>query len=113
MGRMFLTMMAGFAELERNLIAERTATALQHKKSHREVYGTTPLGFDREGDKLIENNDEQALLEEIKAMRTAGLSLHKIAAALNDQGIQGKKGGMWYASTVKYLLDNNLYEEVA
>ena len=37
MGRMFITMMAGFAELERNLISERTTTALQHKKSHGEV----------------------------------------------------------------------------
>lgn len=35
MGRFFLNMMAGFAELERNLIAERTATALAHKKTHR------------------------------------------------------------------------------
>lgn len=32
MGRMFLTMTGGFAELERNLIAERTRTALQHKR---------------------------------------------------------------------------------
>ena len=36
MGRMFLTMAAGFAELERNLIGERTASALQVKKSRRE-----------------------------------------------------------------------------
>jgi len=32
MGRFFLNMMAAFAELERNLIAERTAAALAHKK---------------------------------------------------------------------------------
>jgi DNA invertase Pin-like site-specific DNA recombinase len=36
-GRIFLTMIAGFAKLERNLISERTTTALQHKKSHGEV----------------------------------------------------------------------------
>src|SRR6266576_5058844 len=30
MGRMFLTLMAGFAELERNLIAERTTAVLAH-----------------------------------------------------------------------------------
>jgi len=39
MGRMFLTMTAAFAELERNLIAERTEAALQYKKSKRQVYG--------------------------------------------------------------------------
>ena len=32
MGRMMLTMMAGFAQFERDLISERTTAALQHKK---------------------------------------------------------------------------------
>ena len=47
---MFLTMMAGFGQFERDLIAERTAGALRHKKAHRNVYNHTPLGFDRVGD---------------------------------------------------------------
>ena len=42
MGRFFLNMMAGVAELERNLIAERTTMALAHKKAHREAYAPTP-----------------------------------------------------------------------
>lgn len=45
MGWMILTMMAGFAELERNLIAERTADALAHKKAHHTPYGPPPIGF--------------------------------------------------------------------
>jgi DNA invertase Pin-like site-specific DNA recombinase len=32
LGRMFLTLMVGCAELERNLVAERTASVLAHKK---------------------------------------------------------------------------------
>lgn len=47
MGRFFLNMMAAFAELERNLIAERTAAVLAHKKTHREAYAPTPYGFER------------------------------------------------------------------
>ena len=35
-------MAAGFAELERNMIAERTTQALAHKKAHREAYGPPP-----------------------------------------------------------------------
>ncbi|MBO8140901.1 MAG: recombinase family protein [Firmicutes bacterium] len=42
MGRFFLNMMAAFAELGRNLVAQRTATALA-QKAHREVYSPTPL----------------------------------------------------------------------
>src|SRR4051794_20741941 len=58
MGKMFFTMMAGFAEMERNLISERTKTALAHKKSGSRVYSRIPpLGFDRHGDKLVPNKE--------------------------------------------------------
>lgn len=113
MGRFFLNMMAGFAELERNLIAERTATALAHKKAHREVYSPTPYGFDRVEETLAENAQEQETLAQIFAWRQAGWSLRKIAGELNRRGIPTKQGGRWYASTVRYLLQNKLYEEVA
>jgi len=113
MGRFFLNMMAGFAELERNLIAERTATTLAHKKTHREVYSPTPYGFDRVEESLTENAQEQETLAQIFAWRQAGWSLRKIAAELNRRGVPTKQGGQWYASTVRYLLQNNLYQEVA
>jgi len=110
MGRMMLTMMAGFAEMERSLIAERTEQALQHKKKHREAYSPTPYGFDREGDLLKENHTEQATVRQIKSWRADNWSLRKIAEALNEKAVATKNGGRWFASTVKYILDNNLYE---
>lgn len=113
MGRMMLTMMAGFAEMERSLIAERTEQALQHKKNHLEAYSPTPYGFDRERDTLKENSTEQATVKQIKAWRASDWSLRKIADALNHQGVPAKNGGRWYASTVKYILNNNLYERGA
>jgi len=113
MGRFFLNMMAGFAELERNLIAERTATALAHKKAHREAYAPTPYGFERLGGRLAQNRQEQEVIAQIFAWRQAGWSLRKIASELNRRGIPTKQGGRWYASTVRYLLQNSLYQEVA
>jgi len=104
MGRMFLTMMAGFAELERNLTAERTAAALAHKKAHGEAYSPTPYGFDREGSRLIENPQEQATLARIHGLRVAGDSLRAIARLLNTEGTAAKRGGQWYASTVAKVL---------
>jgi len=109
MGRYFLTMMAGFAELERSLIAERTATALAHKKANREAYSPTPLGFNREGNALVANEQEQQAVKLIRELRAAGLPLRDIAEKLNAGCVPTKKGGKWYASTVKYILDNNLY----
>lgn len=109
MGRFFLNMMAGFAELERNLIAERTEAALNHKKGNLEAYSPTPYGYDREGDTLTENAEEQEAINRIHALRSVGASLRAIAAELTRLGIPTKTGGKWYASTVKYILDNDLY----
>lgn len=109
MGRFFLNVMAGFAELERNLIGERTSTALAHKKAQRQAYGPTPFGFDRTGGRLVENVREQAVIDEIQQRRTAGTSLRAIAEELNDAGTPTKTGARWYASTINYLLGNELY----
>jgi DNA invertase Pin-like site-specific DNA recombinase len=111
MGRFFLSMTASFAELERNLIAERTSTALAHKKAHGEAYGPTPYGFDREGDALATNHQEQGVVDKIKGWRRAGWTFRRIVEELNRLAIPTKRGGAWYPCTVRYLLQNNLYAE--
>jgi len=113
MGRFFLNMMAGFAELERNLIAERTATALNFKKNHKQVYSPVPLGYTREGSDLKENDGELSIVNRIMEMRSQGISYDKIAKTFNSKGIPTKTGAKWYASTVCYIVKNNLYKEVA
>ena len=110
MGRMFLTMMAGFAELERNLISERTAAALRHKKQKGEVYSALPLGYEDQDGQLVPIDEEMVIVSEIRAMRQDGLSLHKIANDLNGRGIIGKRGGKFYASTIRAILGNDLHE---
>jgi DNA invertase Pin-like site-specific DNA recombinase len=107
MGRMFFTMAAGFAELERGLVSERTAAALGQKKARGEAYSRPIIGFDREADgkRLIPNHGEQRLIARIQALRQAGESLHQIANKLNVEGVPTKRGGVWHASTIKQLLD--------
>ena len=109
MGRFFLSTMASFAELERNLIAERTSLALNHKKRSLEAYGPTPMGYERTGDNLERNEDELSLVGSIKDRKEEGWSLRRIAGWLNESGAPTKQGGRWYASTVRYLLQNELY----
>lgn len=111
MGRFFLNVMAGFAELERNLIAERTEAALQHKKSSNRVYGEVPYGYDRDGDNLRENPEEMQVVREIERLREDGESLRSIAQHLNDSETPTKKGGKWHASTVSSILKNTIHEK--
>ncbi len=113
MGRFFLNMMAGFAELERNLIADRTRAALKNKKDHGEVYSATPYGFDAVEGMLVENAAEMAVVKQIHTWRAEGKSLRSIASHLNNTGVATKTGANWYASTVKNALDNDLYRQAA
>jgi DNA invertase Pin-like site-specific DNA recombinase len=113
MGRMFLTMMAGFAELERNLTSERTAAALAHKKRRGQAYAPTPFGFDPAGAELVANATEGATISKIQHRRAAGMTLREIAERLNVAGIAGKNGGRWHPSTVRYVLANDLHTMLA
>lgn len=111
MGRFFLSTMASFAELERNLIGERTTAAMNYKKQHKEVYSPVPFGYDREGDNLQANEEEQKAVKLIIKWRRQGWTLTRIAAELTKRKIKTKRGGKWYPGTVKYILENNLYSE--
>jgi site-specific DNA recombinase len=91
--------------MERGLISERTRTALRHKKAHSAVYSRiTPLGFTREGDKLIANDAEMETVRTIQRMRSEGLSMKRIADALNAAGAATKLGGTWRQATIDKVL---------
>ncbi len=106
MGRMMLTMMAGFAQFERDLTAERTTAALAHKKANGTAYSPTPYGKTREGDVLFNNEEEQGIITKIRAWREEGFSLRWIASRLNEEGVSTKQGRIWHASTIRYILKN-------
>lgn len=112
-GRLVLNILMSVAQWEREAIGERTKTTLKSKKEHLKVYNRTPYGFDRDGEDLTVNAKEQKLIKRIKRMRTSGLSFGKIATALNDDNTPTKTGGRWHASTISYILKNNLHAEVA
>lgn len=103
-GRMVFKMLAVLADFERDQIGERTKLALAHKKAVGEVYAPTSYGFDAIEGRLVEVKKEAKVVAEILKQRNAGASLADIAESLNAQGIEGKRGGRWYASTVRYLI---------
>ena len=92
-GRFMLVVLAGAAEMERNLTRERTRSAMAVKKSNgQRISGRIPYGFNLadDGRTLVENPDEQAVIEEIRAMRSTGNKLKQIANALTDRGVPTK-----------------------
>ncbi len=106
-GRFFLGMLAGVAELERNLIAERTSAALRHKVARGERVGAPPYGYAAtgEGTAWVPVPEEQAVLGRIRSLRAGGrASLSSVADRLNSEGVRTKRGGRWHAATVRSAL---------
>ncbi len=80
LGRFFLTVMAGAAEMERNLISERTKTALAYKRSKGEWLGAAPFGYRLLDGGLVPHESEQVIIAAIKQDRKARhLSIRELA----------------------------------
>jgi len=107
MGRAMANIVATFAQLEREVIGERTAAALRYKREHLHVYGHTPYGFKRKGDQLLPNASELAVIEEIFTRRAAGASLREIAGALAEKRVLSPAGrAEWSAEGIRKILRN-------
>jgi DNA invertase Pin-like site-specific DNA recombinase len=94
MGRFFLTVMAGAAELERGLVVERTTAAMAHKKILGQRIGEVPYGYHlaADGVTLEEDAGEQALIHAVRSARNRGLSQRAIVTELTRQGFTTRKG---------------------
>ena len=66
------------------------------------------LGSRREDDRLVEDEDEQAVLVEMQRMDMEGASYRKIAAMLAGRGVKPHRGAAWYASTMRAVLRSRI-----
>ncbi|MFB6271976.1 MAG: recombinase family protein [Salinibacter sp.] len=80
-GRFFLTVMSGFAEMERNLISERTTAALSYKRDQGEWIGRPPFGYRMDDGELVPDPDAQEIIERIRHdKRYRHLSIRALAS---------------------------------
>lgn len=95
MGRMMLTMLAGFAEFERALIAERVKAALQHLLSQNRRAGEIRYGWrlvPGSTTQLEHDPVEQEVITLARALRAQGLKLREIADELTAAGYLSRVG---------------------
>jgi site-specific DNA recombinase len=106
MGKFFLTVMGALAQMEREVVGERTSAALAYKKSQGDTLGKIPYGYMRLDGKLIEDQQEQKVLRRIRRMRKDGMSYQAIAQHLNQSGVPPRqKQAHWQPSSVHYILN--------
>jgi site-specific DNA recombinase len=113
-GRMFFSQLAAFADFERSMIMERTASGRRAAAlAGRWATGAAPYGYALVGEKgrrqLAVVEDEAAVVKRVFAQRLAGASIRGIARALNRSSIPAPRGETWSPQTVRRVLGNPVY----
>ena len=109
-GRLVINIMAAVSQWEREAIGERTRDALQHKRGQGERVGNIAFGYRLAADgKHVEaDTGEQAVLGEIRRLRRSGVSLRRIAAALNGRALKTRRGTVWRLEHVARICSRGL-----
>lgn len=107
MGRFFLTIMAGVAEMERNMIRERTKAALAHLKAEGKRTGSIPYGSMLAPDNktLLKEPDEQKVIRLARRLRKQGKSFRKVAKALAEKGHRSRTGAVFHPQQISRMLN--------
>jgi DNA invertase Pin-like site-specific DNA recombinase len=111
-GRMVVNMLGVVGQWEREAIAERTSTALSHKRRCGLVYGPTPFGYRRDGGTLTPDPIEHQGLLEAMCMDRAGASFLEIGRFLTELGVKPHRGKAWHASSVRAMLRSRIATEL-
>lgn len=101
-GRFVLTLFGGLAQMEREVIAERTRTALAWKRDHGLPTSHAPFGFQAVGrrTRMVPIPAEVDVAHRILQRWRAGDSYRAIATALNRDAVPTKLGARWHHTTV-------------
>jgi site-specific DNA recombinase len=106
-GQFVLTMFAALAQLERDLVSERTKAALtERSKQNGDAGGRMPYGYVRVESGVVVDVEAIPTIKFIFNARKRGDSLRDIAAKLNERSIVGPRGGVWHHTSVKEVLAN-------
>jgi len=105
-------MLGAISEYEKGVITMRLKAGRMNKiKNGGFAGGGVALGY-RPIDRQLAIDDENA--KTVKTIfylkRYKRMSLAGIAKKFNEENIKTARGGQWYAGTIRYILNNNIYK---
>lgn len=108
-GKAMLGILSVFAQMEREVITERTMLGRSGRaeKGYFHGGGTDPIGYDYVDGQLVVNEEEAAQVRQVYELYAAGVSVSEITRRMD--GFSTKHGGWHHTSTVGNVLDNPLY----
>jgi Resolvase, N terminal domain len=106
MGRMFLILLAGFAEMERDLILERTAAGKRIRAERGLHPGGSPLyGFAADHETVIEH-EAQLLREAAERLLDQHEPMSRIIDDWNERGLRPRGAPRWQVTPLRRTLVN-------
>ena len=92
-GQIAINIIDSISQWDRQVIGERTSAILQDLKAQGKSTGNPNYGFEAgEDGKLIENEQEQAVLHRVAELRSRRQSWARVASALTDAGVRTRRG---------------------
>ena len=107
---LFLAILSSMAESESVSISANSKWSIQ-KRFENGTYKVSypPYGYDWDGEQMVINAEQAAVVKEIFAALLSGKGTHAIADDLNQRGIPTKRNGHWTATTIRGMLSNEKY----
>lgn len=111
-GRAFAGMVAVFAQLEAEMIRERTLEAFAQLRKHGRRLGGIPFGYmagETKEAPMLPDPEQAPIVREVFTRYAAGESITSLMQWMNANGVKGQRGGKWYMFTVTNMLANPAY----
>lgn len=107
---LFLAILSSMAEGESVSISENSKWSIQ-KRFENGTFKCSypPYGYDWDGEQMVINPEQAAVVKEIFAALLSGKGTHDIADDLNRRSVPSKRGGRWTATTIRGMLSNEKY----
>jgi DNA invertase Pin-like site-specific DNA recombinase len=110
-GRGYVSMVAVFAQMERELAQERNAAAVAERRDRGDIMGQAPYGYRIAAGKLVRRSDEDPDAV-VAAFREAG-SFGRAAKLLNERKVRTRHGKGWTHGVVADILRQQAPDDLA
>ncbi len=108
-GRFFVRMLTVLSQLEIEIVSERTKFGLTGAIKSGHIPNRCPLGYKREGKKMIIDETTKDLVIRIFNMYLEGKSYQTIANILNEERVPTSTKANWKDSTIEKMINNKIY----
>ena len=108
-GRFFVRMLTVLSQLEIEIVSERTKFGLTGAIKSGHIPSRCPLGYKREGKKMIIDETTKDLVIRIFNMYLEGKSYQTIANILNKEQVPTYTKAKWKDSTIEKMINNKIY----